>query len=132
MMTGMEGSTAIIPATGRFSAMAPISELGLRNLVLDRIRQGVCVFDGDQRMLLFNRRYAEIYGLHLSQLRIGMSLREVVDLRYAAGTGPDMPAEHYSAWRDRIVGADRVLNTEVTLRDGRVLAIHHEPTQGGG
>ena len=124
----MEGSAAALADL----AHPALSELGLRDLALDRIRQGVCVFDGNQRMLLFNRRYAEIYGLHPSQLRVGMSLREVVDLRYAAGTGPDMPAEHYAAWRDRIGVADRVLNTGVTLRDGRVLAIHHEPIPGGG
>ncbi len=107
-------------------------ELKLRDMALDRIRQGLCVFDGQQRMVLFNRRYAEMYDLKPSQLRLGMTLRDVVDLRYAAGTGPGMPPEEYALWRDRIQVGDRVVDTEVTLRDGRVHAIHHEPTMGGG
>lgn len=109
-----------------------LRQLKLRDLALDRIRQGLCVFDGQQRLLLFNRQYAEMYGLEPCQLWLGMTLRDVVDLRYAAGTGPDMPPEQYATWRDRIGVADRVTDTEVTLHNGRVHVIHHEPTQGGG
>ena len=107
-------------------------ELKVRDFALDRIRQGLCVFDEQQRLRLFNRRYAEMYDLKPGQLRLGMTLRDVVDLRYAAGTGPGMPPEEYALWRDRIGVADRTVDTEVTLRDGRVHAIHHEPTMGGG
>lgn len=107
-------------------------QVALRDLALDRIRQGLCVFDKQQCLLLFNRLYAEMYGLEPSQLWIGMTLRDVVDLRYAAGSGPDMSPEEYASWRDRIGTADQVVNTEVTLRDGRVHTIHHEPTIDGG
>ncbi len=90
------------------------------------------MFDGQQRLLLFNRRYAEMYGLDPCQLWIGMTLRDVVDLRYTQGTSPNMPPETYAAWRDRIGLADQVLDTEVTLRNGHTHLIHHEPTLGGG
>ena len=106
--------------------------VALRDLALDRIRQGLCVFSQEGRLLLFNRQYAAMYDLEPEQLRIGMTLREVVDLRYAAGTGPGMAPEVYAKWRDRIGVASKVVNTEVTLRDGRVHSIHHEPTAGGG
>ncbi|MBW4093858.1 MAG: EAL domain-containing protein [Proteobacteria bacterium] len=109
-----------------------LRQLALRDLALDRIRQGLCVFDGQQRLLLFNQQYAEMYGLDPAQLWVGMTLGDVVNLRYAAGTGPEMSPEQYAAWRARIGAADRVTNTEVTLRNGRVHVIHHEPTPGGG
>lgn len=104
----------------------------LRDLALDLIQQGLCVFDGQQRLQLFNRRYAQMYDLDLSQLWIGMTLRDVVDLRYAAGTGPDMSPAEYGAWRDRISGASKITDTEVVLQNGEVHAIHHEPTANGG
>lgn len=113
-------------------APALLSQVELRDLALDRIRQGLCVFDKQQRLLLYNRLYAEMYGLEPRQLWIGMTLRDVVDLRYAAGTGPAITPEEYASWRDRIGIADQVISTEVTLRDGRVHTIHHEPTFGGG
>lgn len=108
------------------------AEVELRDLALDRIRQGLCVFDRQQRLRLFNRQYAEMYGLDPRQLWIGMTLRDVVDLRYANGTGPGMAPAEYAAWRNRIGVANQVVNTEVTLPDGRVHAIHHEPTLDGG
>jgi PAS domain-containing protein len=87
---------------------------------LDKMRQGLCVFDGEQRLLLFNRRYAEMYKLRPESLRLGMTLRDVIDLRYAAGTGPDMAREQYAAWRDAIAVADTVADTVVELGNGSV------------
>ncbi len=114
----------------RFSGLQ--AQVHLRDRALDKLRQGVCVFDGQQRLLLFNRCYAEMYRLRPEDLWVGMTLRDVTDLRYAAGTGPDMMQEEYLAWRDRIQAMDSVSETEVTLRNGHVHEIHHEPTPGGG
>ena len=108
------------------------AELKLRDLALDSIRQGLCVFDRYQRLRLFNRQYAEMYGLDPGQLWLGMTLCDVIDLRYAAGSGPGMAPAEYAAWRSRISVANQVVNTEVTLPGGRVHAIHHAPTQDGG
>ncbi len=124
----------ILPATwgGSSDCLSAPAKAALCDLALDRIQQGLCVFDGEQRLLLFNRRYATMYDLDPSQFSIGMTLREVVDLRYAAGTGPEMHPEEYAKWRERIHVTNRIVDTEVTLRNGRVHAIHHEPTFGGG
>ncbi len=80
----------------------PQAQVRLRDRALDKLRQGLCVFDGQRRLLLFNRRYAEMYDLRPEDLWIGMTLEQVADLRYAAGTGPDMPKTEYLAWRDLI------------------------------
>ncbi len=108
------------------------AQLRLRDRALDKLRQGLCVFDERQRLLLFNRYYAEMYGLRPEQLCIGMTLADVATLRYAAGTGLSMPKEEYLAWRDRVQAADRITETVVLLRNGRAHEIHHEPTPGGG
>src|ERR1700712_3310720 len=55
-------------------ALDTVEDLRLRNLALDRIRQGLCVFDRQQRLLLFNRQYAEMYDLDPAQLWVGMTL----------------------------------------------------------
>jgi diguanylate cyclase (GGDEF)-like protein/PAS domain S-box-containing protein len=108
------------------------ADIGLAREPLDKIRQGLCVYDGAQRLLLFNRRYAEMYGLRPESLRVGMTLREVIDLRYSAGTGPQMTAEEYGAWRSQIAISDRIVESVVELRNGDVHEIHHEPMPGGG
>ena len=120
------------PRPAKPDAESRFNAVDLRDMVLDRIQQGLCVFDGEQRLLLFNRRYAEMYDIDPSKLWIGMTLRDVVDLRYAAGSGPNMSPAEYASWRDRIGVASQTTDTEVTLRSGAVHAIHHEPTAYGG
>src|ERR1700735_5385521 len=51
-------------------------------LVLEKMRQGLCFFDGSRRLIVANRRYAELYGIEPSAIRPGMELREIVDLRF--------------------------------------------------
>lgn len=108
------------------------AQVWLRDRALDKLRQGLCVFDRQQRLLLFNRRYAEMHNLRPEDLWIGMPLEQVIDLRYAAGTGPDMPKTEYLAGRGLGQVSDRIMETVVTLRNGDVHEIHHEPTADGG
>ena len=108
------------------------AQVRLRDSALDKLRQGLCVFDGQWRLSLFNRRYAEMYDLQPQDLWIGMTLEQVTDLRYAAGTGPDMPKAEFLAWRTPIQISKRVVESVVTLRNGNMHEIHHEPTADGG
>src|ERR1700727_1844161 len=55
-------------------------------LVLEKMRQGLCFFDGSKRLIVANTRYAELYGIPPPAIRPGMDLREIVDLRFAAGS----------------------------------------------
>ena len=100
--------------------------------LLDKLGQGLCVFDAAHRLSLFNHRYAEMYGIAAGDLRIGMSLPEVLDLRFAVGTGPDMTREAYATWRGHIAVDNSISDTIVRLGNGRVIAVHHEPTPDGG
>jgi len=124
--------TALVDQGLGMRGRADDPQVRLRDRALDKMRQGLCVFDKQRRLLLFNRRYAEMYHLRPEDLWIGMTLEQVTDLRYAANTGPDIPKESYLAWRDSIQLSDRAMQTVVTLRNGDVYEIHHEPTADGG
>src|SRR5471030_2077069 len=58
------------------------------DVVLEKMRQGLCFFDGSKRLIIANKRYAEIYGIAPGAIRPGMALHEIVDLRFAAGSVP--------------------------------------------
>jgi diguanylate cyclase (GGDEF)-like protein/PAS domain S-box-containing protein len=49
------------------------------DLALENMSQGLCLFDKDERLLLANKRYSEIFGFPQGRIRPGMSLREIVD-----------------------------------------------------
>ena len=55
---------------------------------LNNMSQGLCFFDGEQRLIVRNRKYLEIYGLDPDIVRPGMSLNQIVELRYSAGSAP--------------------------------------------
>ena len=71
---------------------ARIADLVARELryetALEKISQGVCFFDGEQRLILCNRRYAEIYRLNPEDVSPGTSLSVITQLRAAVGTVP--------------------------------------------
>lgn len=98
---------------------------------IDHISQGVCFFDSEQRLILCNRRYAEIYHLAAEQVSPGVPLREIIGHRLAAGTCP-MPAGDYLQWCTSInsTAGSKVRSAE--LKDGRTIRICHQPMPDGG
>lgn len=123
-----------VRASGAFRRTA--RELELQNhrfdVALNNLSQGVCFFDGRQRLILANRRYAEIYNIARELIQPGMTLQEIIGLRFVAGSFPDMSREEYLAWRDAIAISDKPNDTIVELKNGRVIAIHHRPMPDRG
>jgi diguanylate cyclase (GGDEF)-like protein/PAS domain S-box-containing protein len=100
--------------------------------VLNNMSQGLCFFDGDQRLIVCNRRYIEMYGLSAERVRPGTTLREIVDLRFAAGSCPAMTSEQYLAWRSHVSHVNASADTVVELKDGRFFEIRHRPMPDHG
>ncbi len=99
---------------------------------INNISQGLCLFDGEQRLIFSNTRYAEMYRLAPERLPPGTTLGEIVEQRFKVGCGPDMTPAEYLGWRSRIAVSREPSDTLLALRDGRTFAIHHEPTPDGG
>jgi PAS domain S-box-containing protein len=97
----------------------------------DHISQGVCFFDNEQRLILCNHRYAEIYQVALEHLSPGTPLRDILEHRQAVGTCP-MPTDEYIRWCTSInlTPDAKVWSTE--LEDGRTIRVCHRPMQDGG
>ncbi len=100
-------------------------------IVLDNLSQGVAFFDGKARLILCNRRYAEIYGLKPDQLKPGMTLREIAELRAPIGACP-MGVDDYLAYCRAITAKQEKRTWSITLADGRIIRIHHQATPDGG
>ncbi len=99
---------------------------------LNHMSEALCIFDGEQRLIVSNNRYAEIYGLRPDAIRPGMTLPEIIDLRYRAGSLPAMSREEFDSWRTSIFVANSPSDTIVRHTNGRVYAIHHRPMASGG
>jgi signal transduction histidine kinase len=99
---------------------------------LSNIAQGICLFDAEQRLVLANRRYVELYGMPPERIVPGITLREIMQLSARIGNYPTDRAEQVVA--DRLAIADgrerRVFNQ--TLAGGRVIEVVHQPLSPGG
>jgi diguanylate cyclase (GGDEF)-like protein len=136
--TGYRGTgreiTAEVEATAQLARANAELELGRQSfdVALSNITQGICFFDSDSRLRVWNRRYIEIYDLPPEAVCAGRSLREIMDSRYAAGSAPDISASDYVAERDRLGAGNQPSIAVVTLRNGRVISIHYQPMPDGG
>jgi diguanylate cyclase (GGDEF)-like protein/PAS domain S-box-containing protein len=100
---------------------------------LNNMSQGLCFFDGTQRLIVSNRQYREIYALSPEDIRPGMQLKDIVDLRFKAGTSPkSMTQDDYLRWRNSPVINNQASDSIVELADGRVVRISHRPMPDGG
>jgi diguanylate cyclase (GGDEF)-like protein/PAS domain S-box-containing protein len=109
------------------------AELAAQNARFDttinNMPQGLCLFGADRRVIIANRRYAEIYGLTLEQVRPGTSLTSVLEARVAAGTYPREDAARMVADTIGKFGARRAQT--VGLADGRVISVARVPMDDG-
>ncbi len=108
------------------------AQAGRFDTALNNISQGVCFFDGGQRLIVANRRYSEMYDLSPELARPGTTLAEIVDHRFAVGAFPAMTRAEYLAWRESFAVSPVSRDSLVKLRNGRVIAIHHRPMPGNG
>jgi diguanylate cyclase (GGDEF)-like protein len=103
----------------------------LFDTALKNMAHGLCMFDRDQRLVVCNGRYGEMYGLPSSLTKSGTTLRAILAARVAMGCCPH-DAEHYVEERLEEVAKSKPYYAVSELRDGRILAVSHQPMQDGG
>jgi diguanylate cyclase (GGDEF)-like protein/PAS domain S-box-containing protein len=100
---------------------------------LNNMSQGLCFFDGLQRLIVNNRQYCEIYSMSPEDVRPGMRLKDIIDLRFKAGTAPKkMSQDDYLRWRISDAITNQESDSIVELANGRVVRIRHHPMPDGG
>jgi diguanylate cyclase (GGDEF)-like protein len=99
-------------------------------LTLDNIAHGLVMVDRDLRLIICNKRYAEIYGLPAALVRPGTALRSIIEHRHGNGSGLRDP--DFVDLRLREAARGDSFHTITELSDGRMITITHEPVPGLG
>jgi diguanylate cyclase (GGDEF)-like protein len=100
--------------------------------VLDNMSQGLTLFDADQRLMVCNRRFVEMYGLTQDQVPPGTPFAEVINHRIARGTFLAMKPDDYVARAKNLVETTDSFELVNELSDGRAILLHSRPMGGGG
>jgi len=97
---------------------------------IDNMAQGLCLFDADQRVVIANRRYAELYGLTIDQVAPGTPLRQILEARAANGHYDNVDAKTFID--EAIRRYQQKLSQILKLPDGRMISVVRVPTADGG
>ena len=97
------------------------------DMTINNIPQGVCLFDADQRVVIANRRYAEIYGLTREQVKRGTTLRQILEARAANGVYDHIDARGLRRRRYQELRAEAVSGDSAGRRTG-----HFRPPPADG
>jgi signal transduction histidine kinase len=99
---------------------------------LSNMTQGLCMYDAQQRLVLCNRRYIELYGLPAEKIVPGTTLRELMKISLERGNYTAEESERVIA--ERLAMAERrdehVLRQRLT--SGRVIEVTHRPLPNAG
>lgn len=107
--------------------------LTLEKLRLDRavnnMTQGLLLFDAEQRLVVCNQRYIEMYGLSAEVVKPGSSFHDIIAHRKATGSFTGDVDDYVR----RVLGDIHVRNSMVIdTSDGRSIHILNEPLADGG
>ena len=104
-------------------------------LALDQMSQGLCVYDGNQQIVLSNKRFAALYGLAPEHVKPGTSLQAVIEQRIRIGIYAGASPEAYlqtrttptidAAW-DEVLSNGRTVHIVTSALDGGGWVSTHE------
>jgi diguanylate cyclase len=109
--------------------------LNIRNMQLDaalnNMGQGLCMFDADNRLQVWNESYLSMYRIPPGQIFEGCTVEQMFEARKAAGTIFRDLDQHAAQLRTEI--KTRVPTSRINeLADGRIVNVTYQPMQNGG
>jgi diguanylate cyclase (GGDEF)-like protein len=101
------------------------------DVALANMSQGLCLYDADHRLQVFNRRFCEIFRLPSARVVPGMPLDDVIGLSVTVGNYLTRTDQRLLDVHARVEGGKPV-KTILDLADDRVVAVAHQPLREGG
>jgi len=99
---------------------------------LNNMSQALCMVDADQRLIVCNRQYMELFGLLPGQVQPRTPMQEILAAIVAAGRYPRELAEVIHEEQQALIRDQLPANFFREHSGGRALAVSHQPMPGGG
>ena len=124
-----------VEAQARFAAQSrELADANLRfDTVLTNLQQGVAMFDRENRIVIHNRSFAEMYGLSSDEMAPGTKLATIVDLRIANGIYAGASHDEYRYRQQNHV--EKIVDSHYSVLehmcDGRYILVSYQRMPGG-
>jgi PAS domain-containing protein len=105
------------------------------NAALNNMSQGLCMFDGSKRLVVYNERYAKMYAIPSALLEPGTPHQTIIKHRIASGILAVEKSE--VAIDQKLADLSKHSTSEVSSRvdkltDGRIIKVTRGPMHDGG
>ncbi len=98
---------------------------------INNMIQGLCMFDAQDRLLVWNERYRAMYDIDPTHIWRGCGIRDLLDARIVARTFPLDP-HRYEAQLRAALKQGETFTVNIELKDGRTIAVVNQPIKSGG
>jgi diguanylate cyclase (GGDEF)-like protein len=97
---------------------------------LENMLQGLAMFDAEQRLIICNQRYADMYGLTAEQVRPGTTVSQILEYRKSIGFYHVHDTERFvDGWTGNI---GEISSRIQELADGRIICVTRRSMANGG
>ena len=97
---------------------------------VDNMSQGLLMFDSDERLVVCNERYRQMYNLSPEMVRPGATLLQLIMHRIECGSFKGDPNEYYEQLR-KDIAAGQATGKSTETPDGRTIYIVTRPMADG-
>ncbi|SDT20801.1 bifunctional diguanylate cyclase/phosphodiesterase [Bradyrhizobium canariense] len=98
---------------------------------VNNMTQGLLLYDQDGRIVLFNQRYLEMYGLSRDIVKPGLHFRDLIAYRKALGSFKG-DVDAFCSRTLSNVAEKKATHTIIETPDGREIEIGNQPLKSGG
>jgi diguanylate cyclase (GGDEF)-like protein len=100
------------------------------DIALNNMTHGLCMFDAEQKLIVCNKTYVQMYALPPDLARPGVMLQAIEAFRSTVGNGAIINPEQVAA--ATAIHAREATAFTQELMDGRTVAVSQRPMQDGG
>jgi diguanylate cyclase (GGDEF)-like protein len=98
---------------------------------LSHMSQGISMYDGDHRLVMWNDRFVQLYGFPPGFATLGRPFNELFDYLVASGNIKEAP-DRYTAMRAERLATEKIFSAQHLLADGRTIAVINHAMANGG
>ena len=98
---------------------------------INNMAQGLCMFDGNERLVVCNHRYMQMYSLSADIVTPGSTLHSLLEYRIRNGTFSRDPVAYRRELTEAMTSGNTTSN-EFKSKDGRTISVINRPMPGGG
>jgi diguanylate cyclase (GGDEF)-like protein len=98
---------------------------------LGNMSQGISMYDGDHRLVVWNNRFVQLYGFPPELVTLSRPFEDLIGHLVATGIIGE-PPHRYMARRAERLASEKIFSAQFALADGRTIAVTNHAMANGG